>query len=76
MFDPNLHKLLKLKIYIFLELTAIKWQVVMESPIASGADPFVAAAACSSAAEPKTTRIRTKVMKNSIPSPYKQYLNI
>ena len=57
--------------YILSELTANKWQVVMESPIASGADPFVAAAACSSAAEPKTTRIRTKVMKNSIPSPYK-----
>ena len=31
--------------YIILELTAYKWQVVMESPIASGADPFDAAAA-------------------------------
>ena len=37
--------------------------------MASGADPFDAAAAWSSAAAPKTTRIRTKVMKNSIPNP-------
>ena len=52
-----------------LKLTANKMQAEMESPIASGADPFVFFAAISSAAEPKTTMTRTNVMKNSIPNP-------
>ena len=54
---------------ILLKLTAYRWQVVIESPMASGADPFVFLAAISSAAEPKTTKTRTNVMKNSTPNP-------
>ena len=45
-------------------------QAEMESPIASGADPFVFFAAMSSAAEPKITMTRTNVMKNSMPNPW------
>ena len=50
-----------------LRLTAKRWQVVMESPIANGADPLTLGALCSSAADAYTTNTRTNVMKNSIP---------
>ena len=53
----------------YSKLTANRMQAEMESPIASGADPFVFLAAISSAAEPKTTKTRTNVMKNSTPNP-------
>jgi hypothetical protein len=55
---------------IYLKLTAKRWQVVIESPMASGADPLTLGALRSSAAAPKTTKTRTKVMRNSIPNPY------
>jgi hypothetical protein len=38
--------------------------------MASGADPLTLGALTSSAAAPKTTKTRTKVMRNSIPNPY------
>ena len=44
---------------------ANKWQVVIERPMAKGADPLTSL--FSSAAAAKTTKTRTKVMKNSMP---------
>merc|ERR1719270_157623 len=48
---------------------ANKWQVVMDKPIAKGADPLTLGVLLSSAAEAKTTNTKTKVMKNSMPNP-------
>ena len=48
---------------------ANKWQVVMERPMARGADPLTLGLLLPSAAEAKTTKTRTKVMKNSMPNP-------
>ena len=49
------------------ELTANRWQVVMDSPIARGADPLTLGALSSSAAAAKTTNTSTKVIRNSMP---------
>ena len=48
---------------------ANKWQVVMDRPMAKGADPLTLGVLLSSAAEAKTTNTKTKVMKNSMPNP-------
>ena len=55
-----------------MRLTAKRWQVVMESPIANGADPLTLGALCSSAADAYTTNTRTNVIKNSIPKAWKK----
>ena len=47
---------------------ANKWQVVMDRPMARGADPLTLGVLLSSAAEAKTTNTKTKVMKNSMVS--------
>ena len=52
-----------------MRLTANRWQVVMESPMASGADPFTLGVLSLSAAAAKTTKTKTNVIKNSIPNP-------
>ena len=44
--------------------------MVIESPIARGADPLTLAELCSSAAAAKTTKTRTNVMNSSIPTPW------
>ncbi len=51
------------------KLTAKRWHVVMERPMARGGDPLTLGALSSSAAAPKTTKTRTKVIRNSIPNP-------
>jgi hypothetical protein len=47
---------------------AKRWQVVMESPMASGALPFTFPELFSSAAAAKTVSTSTMVIKNSIPT--------
>ena len=47
---------------------ANRWQVVMESPMASGAEPFTLGALLPSAAAPNTTSTSTIVTRNSIPN--------
>ena len=47
---------------------ANRWQVVMDSPMARGAEPFTLPALLASAAAAKTTRTSTMVIMNSIPN--------
>ena len=52
-----------------LFLTANRWQVVIDNPMARGAEPLTFMALFSSAAAAKTTNTRTKVINISIPKP-------